>query len=357
MNIGLFHQNKCISTQKELKALFEKKSSIILSPFSSPEKISENDNNFTLSGEISPVFSATQDNYFSPSQSAAQMIKKEIKNRYVILVAASKGAVSKMIELISSNLSISIIPMGAGVVPVVGQVYSAVWPISNGFMLPKIWVLTEQDIFGSRQNRPAGRRKRSDEFLREVSSLQTDDLVVHIEHGIGRYDGLETVESGGGEHDCLRLIYAGGDRLYIPVENIDLLSKYGQQASDAALDRLGGAAWQAKKARIKGRIKEMADELIKIAAKRQISKAEKLEAPAGIFDEFCARFQFAETDDQLDAINDVIDDLASGKPTDRLICGDVGFGKTEVALRAAFIACMCGYQVAIITYHTISKAA
>ncbi len=340
-------------TQKELKALFEKKSSIILSPFSSPEKISENDNNFTLSGEISPVFSATQDNYFSPSQSAAQMIKKEIKNRYVILVAATKGAVAKMIELISSNLSISIIPMGAGVVPVVGQVYSAVWPISNGFMLPKIWVLTEQDIFGSRQNRPAGRRKRSDEFLREVSSLQTDDLVVHIEHGIGRYDGLETVESGGGEHDCLRLIYAGGDRLYIPVENIDLLSKYGQQASDAALDRLGGAAWQAKKARIKGRIKEMADELIKIAAKRQISKAEKLEAPAGIFDEFCARFQFAETDDQLDAINDVIDDLASGKPTDRLICGDVGFGKTEVALRAAFIACMCGYQVAIITPTTL----
>ncbi|CAI8374119.1 MAG: Transcription-repair-coupling factor [SAR116 cluster bacterium] len=220
-------------------------------------------------------------------------------------------------------------------------------------MFPDIWILTEQDVFGSRQNRPAGRRKRSDEFLREVSALQTDDLVVHIEHGIGRYDGLETVQSGGGEHDCLRLIYAGGDRLFIPVENIDLLSRYGQQASDAALDRLGGVAWQAKKARIKGRIKEMADELIKIAASRQVSKAEKLNVPTGIFDEFCARFQFSETDDQLDAISDVIDDLASGKPTDRLICGDVGFGKTEVALRAAFVACMSGYQVALVTPTTL----
>ena len=161
-------------------------------------------------------------------------------------------------------------------------------PIANGFIIPDIWILTDQDVFGSRQNRPAGRRRRSDEFLREVSGLQTDDLVVHIEHGIGRYDGLETVQSEGVEHDCLRLIYAGGDRLYIPVENIDLLSRYGQQASDATLDRLGGVAWQAKKARIKGRIKEMADELIKIAASRQVSKAEKLNVPTGIFDEFCA---------------------------------------------------------------------
>ena len=340
-------------SQKEIKTLFEKNLPTIISPFSPPEDTKKSDEKHRLGGKIGPVFSATQKNEFSPSKSAAKMIKNELVNRCVILVASSKGAIVKLTDLISQYLSSSIIPLEPESKLVSGHIYSAVWPISNGFMLPNIWVLSEQDVFGNRQNRPAGRRKRSDEFLREVSALQSDDLVVHIEHGIGRYEGLETVKSGGGEHDCLRLIYAGGDRLFVPVENIDLLSRYGQQASDAALDRLGGVAWQTKKARIKGKIKEMADELIKIAANRQICKAEKLDIPTGIFDEFCARFQFSETDDQLDAITDVIHDLASGKPTDRLICGDVGFGKTEVALRAAFVACMSGYQVALITPTTL----
>ena len=340
-------------SQNEIDVLFNTKMPTILSPFSAPEKTPQNYEALSLDGKTGPVFSATQENRFSPSQSAAKMIEDTLTNRSIILVASSKGAMLKLTELVSPHLSHPITPLEPGTKLVAGQIYSAVWSIANGFMFPDIWILTEQDVFGSRQNRPAGRRKRSDEFLREVSALQTDDLVVHIEHGIGRYDGLETVQSGGGEHDCLRLIYAGGDRLFIPVENIDLLSRYGQQASDAALDRLGGVAWQAKKARIKGRIKEMADELIKIAASRQVSKAEKLNVPTGIFDEFCARFQFSETDDQLDAISDVIDDLASGKPTDRLICGDVGFGKTEVALRAAFVACMSGYQVALVTPTTL----
>ena len=339
---------------KELTSLINAKFTTIISPFSAPKKISENHKEFILNGQTGPVFNASWDNNFSPSQSAAKMIEEQLKNRYVILVASSEGAVTKLAELVSTNFTIPITPLGAAIKPVIGHIYSAVWSITNGFMLPDVWVLTEQDVFGSRQNnRPAGRRARSDEFLREVSVLQTNDLVVHIEHGIGRYDGLETVQVGGGEHDCLRLIYAGGDRLFIPVENIDLLSRYGQQATNTVLDRLGGAAWQAKKARVKNRIREMAEELIKIAANRQTSKAEKLEVPKDIFNEFCARFQFVETDDQLDAISDVIEDLASGKPTDRLICGDVGFGKTEVALRAAFVACMCGYQVALITPTTL----
>ncbi len=337
----------------DIKSLSYIKSLAIISPFSAPKKISENFEKFVLNGQTGPVFSASQDNNFSPSHSAAQMIEQELKNRCIILVASSKGAVAKLTELISTHLSASITPLNPAIKIITGHIYSAVWSIPNGFMLPDSWVLSEQDVFGSRQNRPAGRRRRSDEFLREVSALQKDDLVVHIEHGIGRYDGLENVQSAGGEHDCLRLIYAGGDRLYIPVENIDLLSRYGHQTGDASLDRLGGVAWQAKKARIKNRIKEMADELIKIAANRKTSKAEKLKVPAGIFDEFCARFEFAETDDQLDAISDVISDLASGKPSDRLICGDVGFGKTEVALRAAFVACMSGYQVALITPTTL----
>ena len=206
--------------------------------------------------------------------------------------------------------------------------------------------------FGTRSARPQGRR-RADNFLREVSSLETGDLVVHVEHGIGRYEGLETIRSDGTEHDCLHLSYAGGDRLYLPVENIELLSRYGQEGSEASLDKLGGAGWQARKARIKGRIREMADQLIKIAAKREVASAEPLHAPEGVFAEFCARFSHPETDDQLDAISDVLTDLSSGRATDRLICGDVGFGKTEVALRAAFVATMAGYQVALVTPTTL----
>ena len=176
------------------------------------------------------------------------MIKKEIKNRYVILVAASKGAVSKMIELISSNLSISIIPMGAGVVPVAGQVYSGCMANFKWIYVTKIWVLTEQDIFGSRQNRPQV-EKRSDEFLREVSSLQTDDLVVHIEHGIGRYDGLETwkVEEG---TRLFALNFAGGDRLYIPVEILTYSQNMDNRQVMLLLTGWGGCV-ASKKARIK----------------------------------------------------------------------------------------------------------
>ena len=131
----------------------------------------------------------------------------------------------------------------------------------------------------------------------------------------------------------------------MPVENIDVLSRYGAAEEGAALDRLGGVAWQSRKARLKQRIADMADRLIKIAAERAVRQGEAMSPQEGLYDEFCARFPYAETDDQLQAIADVLEDLSSGKPMDRLICGDVGFGKTEVALRAAFVAAMSGKQV------------
>ena len=177
--------------------------------------------------------------------------------------------------------------------------------------------------------------------------------MVHVEHGIGRYEKLETIKSGGSDHDCLMLLYQGGDKLYLPVENIDMLSRYGKDGTDVILDKLGGVAWQARKAKIKERIKEMAEQLIRIAANRAVATTEPLMPVEGSFAEFCARFGFAETEDQLDAIADVLDDLSSGQASDRLICGDVGFGKTEVALRAAFIAAMAGYQVALVTPTTL----
>jgi transcription-repair coupling factor (superfamily II helicase) len=176
--------------------------------------------------------------------------------------------------------------------------------------------------------------------------------VVHIDHGIGRYEGLKTLDVAGAPHDCLDLQYASDAKLYLPVENIDLLTRYGD-AEGVALDKLGGAGWQARKAKARQRLREMAEGLIQIAAARQLKASEEIDPPSGLFDEFCARFPYEETDDQLNAIADVVGDLAAGRPMDRLICGDVGFGKTEVALRAAFIVAMTGKQVAVVCPTTL----
>ena len=177
--------------------------------------------------------------------------------------------------------------------------------------------------------------------------------MVHSDHGIGRFIGLRAIEAAGAPHDCLEIHYAGGDKLFLPVENIELLSRYGSEEAGVELDRLGGTAWQSRKARMKNRIREIAGELIKIAAERQLREAPRLAVATGLYDEFCARFPYEETDDQLAAISSVLNDIGSGRPMDRLICGDVGFGKTEVALRAAFIAAMNGKQVAVVVPTTL----
>jgi transcription-repair coupling factor (superfamily II helicase) len=227
--------------------------------------------------------------------------------------------------------------------------------VEHGFETPTLVVLGEQDILGDRLARPARRSRRAADFLSEASSLETDDLVVHIDHGIGQYRGLETIEAGGAPHDCLLLGYAGGDKLYLPVENIEMLSRFGSggSAEAAALDRLGGASWQARKARLKKRLRDMADELILVAAERALMPAPALEAPAGLYEEFAAQFPYTETDDQSRAIDDCLTDIAADTPMDRLVCGDVGFGKTEVALRASFVTAFAGKQVAVIVPTTL----
>jgi transcription-repair coupling factor (superfamily II helicase) len=229
----------------------------------------------------------------------------------------------------------------------------AVLATERGFESPGLVVIAEQDILGERLVRSARRRRKAERFLAEAANLAEGDLVVHIEHGIGRYEGLETIAAGGAPHDCLKVAYDGTDRLYVPVENIEVLSRYGSESAGVALDRLGGSAWQARKAKLKKRIRDMAEALIATAALRQLRTADGLAPPEGLYDEFCARFPYVETEDQLRAIADTIGDLSSGKPMDRLICGDVGFGKTEVALRAAFVAAMEGKQVAVVVPTTL----
>ena len=225
--------------------------------------------------------------------------------------------------------------------------------IESGFETDDIAIISEQDILGDRLVRPRRAQRRADNFIQEATSLAAGDLVVHVDHGIGRFVGLQAITAAGAPHDCLEIHYADAAKLFLPVENVDLLSRYGNEGATVELDRLGSGNWQARKARMKSRIREIAGELIKIAAERQLREAPKLQVATGAYDEFCAGFPYEETEDQLTAIDATLKDLASGRPMDRLVCGDVGFGKTEIALRAAFDAAMNGKQVAVVVPTTL----
>jgi len=281
----------------------------------------------------------------------ADHIRVKLDHGPVLIASYSEGARERLTGLIEDEGLAEAIP-----VPHAGRIgkrglHLAVWALEHGFETPEMTVISEQDVLGDRLIRQPKRKRRADNFLTETQSLSPGDLVVHVDHGVGRYHGLEVIKAAGAAHECISLEYAESARLYLPVENIELLSKFGHE--EGLLDKLGGGAWQAKKAKLKERIREMADRLIRIAAERALRKAPVFEAPHHAWEEFSARFPYQETDDQLSAIEDVLGDLASGQPMDRLICGDVGFGKTEVAMRAAFVAAMSGQQVAVIAPTTL----
>ncbi len=231
-------------------------------------------------------------------------------------------------------------------------IYSLTAPFEQGFITPDQLVLTEQDILGDRMVRKSPKRKKSSVF-QDASQLSVGDLIVHNDHGIGRYLRLETLTINQKAHDCLCLEYEGGDKLFLPVENLELISRYGDENSLASLDRLGSAAWQNRKSKVKKRIRIIADYLIRLAAERALHQGVILDKVSNEYDQFCARFPYAETEDQQRVIDETLNDLTLGKPMDRLVCGDVGFGKTEVALRAAYMAVANGKQVALIVPTTL----
>lgn len=233
------------------------------------------------------------------------------------------------------------------------QIGLGVLTLEHGFIAPDLAVITEQDILGDRLARKASKKRKADNFLTEISALSEGDLVVHVDHGVGKFVALETLKAGKKLHDCLKIEYAGGDRLFVPVENIDVLSRFGGDEGTVQLDKLGGAGWQARKARVKKDLMEMADQLLQIAAARLLRKSEPVHLSESLYAEFSSRFPYQETEDQERAIRAVLDDLAKDHPMDRLICGDVGFGKTEVALRAAYAAAMEGMQVAVVVPTTL----
>ena len=281
----------------------------------------------------------------------ATHVKARMEKGPVLIASFSDGARERLDGLISDEGLIGSVHVGDARGIGKHGLHLAVWPLDQGFEADGLTVISEQDVLGDRLIRAPKKRRKAENFLTEAQSLSPGDLVVHVDHGVGRYLGLEVVTALGAAHECLTLEYAEGSKLYLPVENIELLSKFGHE--EGLLDKLGGGAWQAKKARLKERIREVAERLIRVAAERALRSAPVLEPQHHAWEAFSARFPYMETDDQLRAIEDVLADLGSGNPMDRLICGDVGFGKTEVAMRAAFVAAMSGVQVAVIAPTTL----
>jgi transcription-repair coupling factor (superfamily II helicase) len=281
----------------------------------------------------------------------ASHVKARMDKGPVLVASFSEGARERLDGLISDEGLVGAVHVADARGITKHGLHLAVWPLDQGFEADGLTVISEQDVLGDRLIRAPRKRRRAENFLTEAQSLSPGDLVVHVDHGVGRYLGLEVVTALGAAHECLTLEYAEGSKLYLPVENIELLSKFGHD--EGLLDKLGGGAWQAKKARLKERIREMAERLIRVAAERALRAAPVLEPQHHAWEAFSARFPYMETEDQLRAIEDVLGDLSSGNPMDRLICGDVGFGKTEVAMRAAFVAAMSGVQVAVIAPTTL----
>ena len=327
----------------------------VFQPFESPGDIAQAAN---AGGHLGEEFATAR---VRPDANVFDAVRDHVKSqqaagRRVLIAAYTAGSRDRLAHLLAEHGLTAALPAAtwqeANALP---QAIAAmvVLGLEHGFVASDLCVLAEQDILGERMARPTRRRTRPENVIAEASSILEGDLVVHADHGVGRYDGLVAIEVGGAPHDCLRILYDGGDKLFLPVENIELLSRFGSEEGGAQLDRLGGAGWQARKARMKQRIREMAEELIRVAAARELRAGQRLSPAEGLFEEFCARFPFEETEDQRQAIDDTLDDLSCGRPMDRLICGDVGFGKTEVAMRAAFVTAMAGKQVAIVVPTTL----
>ncbi len=323
-----------------------------LTPFQAPESKTSVDAGGRQGRDFAPERTGGNLNVFQAAADHLQALQAAGKR--VVVASWTDGSAERMGGVLSDH--------GIGAIRLIAD-----WPealkldaravglaclgIERGFEAPDFALVSEQDILGDRMVRAQTRHRRAQNFLSEASALAPGDLVTHIEHGVGRYLGLKAIEAVGAPHACLEIQYDGG-KLFLPVENIELLTRYGSDEG-AVLDRLGGAGWQQRKARMKERVRAIAAELIRIAAARELKSLPPVEPPHGLYDEFCARFPYQETEDQEKAIADAIADLGRGRPMDRLVCGDVGFGKTEVALRAAFVAAMAGEQVAVVVPTTL----
>jgi len=228
--------------------------------------------------------------------------------------------------------------------------------LSSGFIWPQegLAIITEDEVFGSKHRLSRVSRKETRARWIAFEDLKADDLVVHTEHGIGRYKGLTKLEVADISNDFLVIEYRDQDKLYVPVDRMNCVQKYvGVDGIAARLDKMGGKSWERVKERVKKSVRKMAGELLKLYAARRVQKGHAFSPPDRSFEEFEAAFEYAETPDQSRAIGDVIADMESSVPMDRLVCGDVGYGKTEIALRAAFKVVWDNKQVAFLVPTTV----
>ncbi|KAF0217005.1 MAG: transcription-repair coupling factor [Geobacteraceae bacterium] len=277
----------------------------------------------------------------------------------VILACHQRGQAQRLYELLAPhglplNITERDFPAERGRRD--GKVDILVGEISRGFRLLEegLVVIAEEEIFGRRVKRRGVSEVRKKQILSSLAELKPGDYMVHIDFGVGTYRGLKHLTLGDTEGDFLLLEYAGEDKLYLPVDRINLVQRYvGAEGIEPHVDRLGGASWEKAKARAREAVKEMAEELLKIYAARQVQEGHAFSPPDELFREFEASFAFEETPDQMAAIEDVLRDMENQKPMDRLVCGDVGYGKTEVAMRGTFKAVMDGKQAAVLVPTTI----
>jgi transcription-repair coupling factor (superfamily II helicase) len=236
-----------------------------------------------------------------------------------------------------------------------GAVRVVVGPLARGVVAPAegLAIVTEEEIFGHRAHQPARKKRTARLLLEDLRQLSLGDFVVHVDHGVGRYLGLEKKTIGGVTVDLLTVEYSGGDKLFLPVHRLNQIEKYSGGDGAPRIDKLGGQTFARTKAKVRRRVREMADELLRLYAERNAIKKTPLPRPDDEYRALEASFPFEETRDQAAAIADVLSDLTSDKVSDRLVCGDVGFGKTEVALRAAFLTVMAGRQVALLCPTTV----
>ena len=283
----------------------------------------------------------------------------------ILIAAESLGRRETISQLFAEHgLQPALIETWAEFVDSKEKVMLGVSPLHHGFCLENktvsksIAVITEAELYAAtvrQQRRREKEKARSTEgMLKDLSELRMDDPVVHEQHGVGRYKGLVNIDFGEGETELLLLEYFGDDKLYVPVSQLFLISRYsGGPPESAPLHRLGSGNWEKAKKKALKQIRDTAAELLNLYAQRASRRGHAFTLSLHDYETFCEGFPFEETPDQLEAIENVIKDMQSGRPMDRLVCGDVGFGKTEVALRAAFVAVMGGRQVAVLVPTTL----
>lgn len=310
----------------------------------------DEDNNFNFSVRLfAPEFSVYKNQEKSNLHALVNYIKTNKNKQFLVFVSTDSFSENLRVMLKGLHIDFSLNEEENQQVSIIKNSN-----IEEGFIVGNKVVIAESEITGVKKTfSSSGKKKSANKILQQLSSIEIGDIVVHIKHGFGQYMGIQTMLVNGADHDFLEIQYKDNEKLYLPVENIDDITRRSSSNPETVLDKLGSTSFEKKSTKIKEKIKDIAYDLIQLAAQRMLKKAPVIEMNTEDYDVFLKGFPYVETEDQKNAIEDVIDDLSNGLPSDRLICGDVGFGKTEVILRGAFLAANSGYQVAVIAPTTL----